>query len=182
MWRHAYDGSATPRLDETLAGSPMRNVTLSLNHSACLVVHGGAVAETYWPEKSGLLGAGRFQTSDLAELQNDRVFLRGRLSDEINVAGRKVSPESIEGVLLKHPEVRECLVFGAPSRDAERTETIVAVVVSGATEAELKRFLLQCLPAWQVPREWCFVETLSANDRGKISRVEWRRRWQAEKK
>ena len=178
----AYDASATPRLDGALAGSPLRNVALSRDDSGGLVVQSSAVGETYWPEPASGLGAGRFETSDLAELPDGRVFLRGRRSDEINVAGRKVSPESIEGELLKHPAVRECLVFGAPSRDAERTETIVAVVVAGATEAELKRFLLQGLPAWQVPREWWLVEALAANHRGKLSRGDWRRRWQAEKK
>jgi len=90
------------------------------------------------------------------------------------VAGRKVSPETIERALLQHPAVRECLVLGVPSRDAARTETIVAVLVSGGTEAELKRFLLQRLPAWQVPRQWHYVSGLASTARGKISRVEWR--------
>jgi len=171
----AYDASETPRTDATLAGSPMRNVKLSLEASGCLVVGSRAVAETYWPEKSDRLGEGKFQSSDLAELQDGRVFLRGRLSDEINVAGRKVSPESIERVLLGHPQVRDCLVCGAPSRDAERTETICAVIVGAVAVAELKQFLRQTLPAWQIPREWCFVETLAANTRGKTSRAEWRR-------
>jgi acyl-CoA synthetase (AMP-forming)/AMP-acid ligase II len=87
-----------------------------------------------------------------------------------------VSPETIEQVLRRHPEVSECLVLGVPSRDAARTETIVVVVVSGATEAELKRHLLQSLPAWQVPRAWRFVEALPPGTRGKLSRAEWRRR------
>jgi len=107
------------------------------------------------------------------------VYLRGRLGDQINVAGRKVSPEIIERVLLAHQQVRECLVFGVPSRDTERTEIIVAVVASDAKEPELKQFLLQALPAWQVPREWHFVESLSTNARGKISRVEWRKQFAA---
>ena len=158
----------------------MQNVNLSLNDEGCLVVRSRAVAETYWPEKSDSLGGGIFQTSDLAELKDGSVFLRGRLGDQINVAGRKVSPETVERALLAHPQVRECLVFGAPSRDAERTEIIVAVIVADATEKELKQFLLQTLPAWQVPREWRFVESLSANARGKISRAEWRRRFLAE--
>ena len=95
----------------------------------------------------------------------------------IHVAGRKVTPETIERVLLAHPAVRDCLVFGLPSSDAERTETIAAVVVSDAPENELKRFLLEKLPAWQVPRQWQFVDSLSANARGKISRAEWRKRF-----
>jgi acyl-CoA synthetase (AMP-forming)/AMP-acid ligase II len=175
----AYDTDDTPRTDGALVGSPMRNVKLSLNDDNCLVVHSCAVAETYWPEKLKSLGDGIFQTGDLAELKGGLVFLRGRLSDQINVAGRKLSPETVERALLAHPQVRECLVFGAPSRDAGRTEMVVAVVASDASEMELKQFLLQTLPAWQVPREWWFVKSLAGNTRGKISRVEWRQRYEA---
>jgi acyl-coenzyme A synthetase/AMP-(fatty) acid ligase len=176
----AYDASETPRTDAAFVGTPMQNVNLSLNDQGCLVVRSRAVAETYWPGKLDSLGGGIFQTSDLAELKGGPVYLRGRLGDQINVAARKVSPETVERALLAHPRVRECLVFGAPSRDVERTEIIVAVIVSDAAEKELKQFLLQTLPAWQVPREWRFVESLSANARGKISRAEWRRRFLAE--
>jgi acyl-CoA synthetase (AMP-forming)/AMP-acid ligase II len=173
----AYDTSETPRTDDAFVGSPMQNVKLTLNGDGCLVVHGRAVAETYWPEKSDSLGGGSFQTSDLAELNDGKVFLRGRSGDQINIAGRKLSPETVERALLTHPQVRECLVFGAPSRDAERTEIIVAVVAASATESELKNFLLQTLPAWQVPREWKFVGSLPANARGKVSRAEWRKQF-----
>ncbi len=173
----AYDTSDIPRTDGALAGSPMRNVELTLNADGCLQVHSRAVSKTYWPEKSPALVVGIFQTSDLAELKDGLVFLRGRLSDQINVAGRKVSPETIERALLAHPQVRECLVFGVPSRDAERTEVIVAVVAGNATDSELKNFLQSRLPAWQVPREWRFVDSFNANLRGKVSRVEWKRKF-----
>jgi acyl-CoA synthetase (AMP-forming)/AMP-acid ligase II len=53
----------------------------------------------------------------------------------------------------------------------------VAVVISSAGKPELKNFLLTKLPAWQVPREWLFVDSLSADARGKISRTEWRKRF-----
>jgi len=173
----AYDVTETPRSDDACAGAPMRNVNLSLNENGCLQVRSRAVGETYWPEPADALGAGRFQTSDLAELKDGVVYLRGRSSDQINVAGRKVSPETVERALSAHPQVRECLVFGAPSRDAERTEIIVAVVAGRATESELKNFLQHRLAAWQIPREWWFVESLSVNQRGKISRAEWRQRY-----
>lgn len=176
----AYDDSELPRTDASCVGAPMRNVNLSVNIEGCLTVRSRAVGETYWPEKTAALGDGMFQTADLAELKDGQVFLRGRLGDQINVAGRKISPETIERILLAHPRVRECLVFGVSSRDAERTEVIVAVVVADAKEAELKHFLLETLPAWQVPRAWRFLDSLPANARGKLSRAEWRNRWQPE--
>src|SRR5882724_4329188 len=173
----AYDASNSPRDDATFVGTPMQNVHLSLNDEGCLRVQSNAVGETYWPDKSSSLGSGIFQSSDLAELRDGKVFLHGRLGDLINVAGRKVSPETIERALLANPKIRDCLIFGAPSRDAGRTEIIVAVVVSGTKENELKKFLLETLHAWQVPREWHFVDSLSADARGKISRAEWRKRF-----
>jgi len=173
----AFDTGSTPRSDDALAGTAMRNVNVSLNDDGCLVVRSRAVAEGYWPEKSGRLADGIFQASDLGEIVDGNIFLRGRLSDLINVAGRKISPDTIERALREHPDVRDCLVFGAPSRDAERTEIPVAVMVTTASEANLRRFLLERLPAWQVPRQWHFVDSLEANARGKISRAEWRRRF-----
>jgi len=80
------------------------------------------------------------------------------------VAGRKVSPASIERVLAQHGAVRECLVFGLPSEDSDRTEVIAACVAAGTgvDADELKQFLVARLPAWQVPRKWWLVESLSA--------------------
>ena len=172
----AYDATAVPRTDDACVGQPMQNVDLALEPDGTLVVRSFAVGETYWPTPSDTLGRGRFQTSDLAELQAGAVYLRGRAGDQINVAGRKVSPAAIEQVLRGHEAVAECLVFGVPSGNADRADLIVACVAAKrhGTAGELKQFLLQKLPGWQVPREWWFVKSLEANTRGKVSRAEWR--------
>jgi acyl-coenzyme A synthetase/AMP-(fatty) acid ligase len=178
----AYDRSAVPRRDAACVGAPMENVRLTIDREGCLEVRSDAVGRTYWPETAPNLGLGCYRTTDLAEIVDGHVFLRGRASDQINVAGRKVSPETIERALLKHPQVRDCLVFGAPSSEAGRGETVVACVVpqSGSSHGPgaeaLRQFVLADLPAWQVPREWRFVESLAPNERGKLSRAEWRAR------
>jgi len=174
----AYDASTEPRADAACVGAPLRNVQLTVNEAGCLEVRSRAVGENYWPVPNPDLSSGCYRTRDLAELRDGLVFLHGRAGDLINVAGRKVSPESIERALLAHPAVSECLVFGAPSEEAGRSEIIVACVAmkSGAAVEGLKQFLLAKLPAWQVPRRWVFVESLPTNQRGKLSRAEWRRR------
>jgi long-chain acyl-CoA synthetase len=175
----AYDGSATPRSDAAFAGAAMRNVDLRVNSAGCLEVRGANVGETYWPEADDALRDGVYRTSDVAELRAEGVWLRGRASDVINVAGRKIAPETIERLLLGHPGVRECLVFGTPSADSERGETIVATVVASAgTSAEsIRAYLLDRSDAWQVPREFWFVDSLQPNERGKLSRPDWRQRF-----
>ena len=175
----AYDSSPEPRPDGSCAGAPLRNVEVAINSSGCLEVRGPAVGQTYWPEASDSLRDSVFRTSDLAEISEGNVYLRGRVSDQINIAGRKVAAEAIENALAAHPGVRECVAFGVPSADAARGETIVAclAVYSGVNSDALKQFLMERLPAWQIPREWWFVDSLSANARGKLSRAEWRRRY-----
>ncbi|MEY2410569.1 MAG: long-chain acyl-CoA synthetase [Verrucomicrobiota bacterium] len=172
----AYDAGVKPRDDASCTGAPMRNVLLSTNAAGCLVVRGKAVGECYWPAPNGSLARHRYVTSDLAEIRDGIVHLRGRAGDLINVAGRKVSPESIEQELLRHPSVKECLVLGVPAADAGRSDQIVACVVadSAVTADDLKHFLLETLPAWQLPRDWHFVDSLAPTQRGKLSRGQWR--------
>jgi long-chain acyl-CoA synthetase len=175
----AFDAASTPRLDPSVAGMPMKNVSVSLAEDGCLEVRSGAVGLTYWPDAQPNLRDGVFRTSDLAEISFEMIYLRGRASDQINVAGRKISPETIEKILATHPAVRDCLVFGVPSSDADRGEKIVAIVaLRTETSAEtLKHFLLEKLPAWQVPREWRFVPSLEVNERGKLSRAGWKSKY-----
>ncbi|HTL56867.1 MAG TPA: fatty acid--CoA ligase family protein [Candidatus Limnocylindrales bacterium] len=175
----AYDGSLEPRREAGYVGGPLRGVNVSVNEDGCLVVSSNAVGETYWPEASPALCEGVFQTSDLGEVSEGKIYLRGRAGDQINVAGRKVAPEAIELALASHPQVRGCLAFGVPSLDAQRGEMIVACVAltSDIGAQDLRKFALARLPAWQVPREWWVVDSLEANGRGKLSRSFWRKRY-----
>ncbi len=175
----AFDRSATPRTDPACVGDPLENVDVRVAADGCLEIGGAAVGQTYWPEPDARLQAGRFHTKDLAEIIEGKVFLRGRSADQINVAGRKLDPEIVERVLGSHPAVAECLVFGVPSDRPERGEEIVACVVgrSSLSVHELKHFVSAQLPAWQVPRTWWFAPALEPNERGKLSRSEWRQKF-----
>ncbi len=178
-----YDASPIPRLCDEDVGAPMVNVKLETDQEGCLIVLSPAAGQTYWPKPASALGGGRFHTRDCAQLREGRVFLQGRRTDIINLAGQKVAPEAIEQALLRHPLVRECVVFGVPGRDTLRSELIVACVWSEqALESEmLTQHLLQFLPAWQLPRHWWFHPAQGESQRGKISRRQWRERFLARK-
>jgi acyl-CoA synthetase (AMP-forming)/AMP-acid ligase II len=178
----AYDASTTPRAETAEVGPPMSGVTLTLGVDGCLEVRGDNVALGYWPESDARLGRGVFRTGDVAEWRAGRLWLRGRAEERINVAGRKLTPETVEVALLSHPAVRECVVFGVPARGGVRGEEPVAVVVTETPldETALRAHLLTRLAAWQLPRRWWFVAGPLANERGKISRSRWRERfWDA---
>lgn len=170
----AYDRSEAPREDGAMVGTPLDNVSLSAT-DGLLEVRSLSVASGYWPEARPELGNGIFRASDLVEFQDDRLFVRGRANDVIHIAGRKVAPEEIERALGKHPAVKECLVLDAPKGEFENQ--IAAVVVGEKGELEsIRHFLGDRLPAWQLPKQWHFVDSLLPNERGKVSRADWRER------
>ena len=177
----AYDMSTHPRTEEGFVGHPMENVALAIGDSGCLEVRGPAVGWGYWSEASDVLEAGVFRTSDIAEILDGRVYLRGRAGDIINVAGRKLHPEIVERALERHEAVHRCVVFGVP--DADRSEKIAAIVNSleRTTPDELLEHLLRTLPSWQIPREWWLTNDLQPDDRGKVSRSLWRARFLSRK-
>jgi long-chain acyl-CoA synthetase len=182
----AYDASPEPRADASYAGQAMHGVSLSLGADGCLGVHSQAVGEGYWPaetEERATLGGGTFRTSDVVDLnvETGGVTMRGRLSDTINVAGRKLNPAEVEAALLSCDGVRHCVVFGVPSADEVRCEETVACVnvdaAAGVRQEDLVRWMGERLPGWQRPRRYWLRQDLVPNARGKFSRAEWRGRF-----
>jgi acyl-coenzyme A synthetase/AMP-(fatty) acid ligase len=175
----AYDRTAEPRSDWTVAGTAMKGVQLHIADDGCLEVQSPAVAETYYPDSDDRLGGGIYRSSDLAEMDpSGQIRLLGRSTDLINVAGRKVGPETIEVQIRDHPAVADVLVFSVPEAGG-RNEAIVAAVAlkHPVSEMELRNFLGRSLPSWQLPRRWWFLEEIPADIRGKRSRKLWRERF-----
>jgi len=177
----AYDAQDLPRTEDTCIGRPMSGVELALNDEGCLMVKGPAVGQTIWPQADAALANGTFQSNDLAEMRDGWVYLRGRVGDLMNIAGRKLAPATVETVVGLHPAVRSCVVFGVPARSCERVDLVVAAVVKSAPVSadDLRLFLLDRLPAWQVPRDFWFVDSLTSHQLGKVSRIDWRKRYLA---
>jgi long-chain acyl-CoA synthetase len=175
----AYDRTETPRTDAGFVGCPMHSVSLGVGVQGCLEVRGAAVGVGYWPETMESLTGGVFATSDIAELKDGCVFLRGRASEMINVAGRKLHPELVEQAIERHPSVNRCAVFGVA--DSERGERVVAVVncTLDCNEETLRIHAQQLLHPWQVPKEWWLTQELTCDSRGKLSRLQWRERYVA---
>ncbi len=175
----AYDRSPVPRPDARYAGRAMDGVLLAVDDATgCLTVSSPSTGLAY-ADGDAALGGGRFQTSDQVRLQDDHVWLDGRVSEAINVAGRKISPSVIEEKLLALPGVRHCVVFGIPSADAMRVEEIAVCLnlASGIRLQQIQQTSAHHLPATEQPRHWRVCPDLAPDARGKISRAVWRERW-----
>ena len=171
-----YDWAAREAPDG-FVGSPMQGVELEPldpeSAATQIRVRSAAVGDGYFPEpEPGKLGDGSFLPDDLITIGETGVRIVGRLSDVINVAGKKVNPAEVETHLLSHAGVRQAVVFGRAS--ALRNQEVVACVVAGeeTNEAALQEYCRTRLSGWQVPKRIFLLESLPTNERGKISRRE----------
>jgi long-chain acyl-CoA synthetase len=173
-----YDREAA-NSSEGFVGEAMKGVrieTVDPAASATQVhVHSTAVGDGYFPEPDNeKLGDGIFVPDDLLAREGSGFKIVGRISDVINVAGKKVNPAEVEAHLLRFSGVRQAVVFGRPAgAGALRNEEVSACVVApGISETDLLQFCRGGLSAWQVPKQIFIVDAIPANERGKISRRE----------
>jgi acyl-CoA synthetase (AMP-forming)/AMP-acid ligase II len=156
-------------------GEPMEDVDLEMidptTTASQVRVRSAAVGDGYFPEPDReKLADGVFVPDDVLERHGRGFKIAGRVSDVINVAGKKVNPAEVEAHLLRLAGVRHVIVFGCPS--ALRNEDVAACVVADVdlTEAKLLEFCRAELSSWQVPKRIFLVEEIPANERGKTSR------------
>ena len=119
-------------------------------------------------------------TKDRAKIDADGYFYHcGRADDVIISAGWTMSAVEIENTMLKHEDVLECAVIGAP--DEARGLVVKAFVVSTRTPddafvKDLQDFTRQRLAQHEFPRIVEFVTELPKTPAGKVNRKVLRER------
>jgi len=178
-----YDREAKNEI-EGFVGAPMKDVDLEMidpnAQSSQARVRSAAVGVGYFPDADEeKLGNGIFVPDDLLARHGSGFKIVGRVSDVINVAGKKVNPAEIEERLLHFPGVRQAVAFGRPAGAGLRNEEVAACVVANVDlrENELMEFCRTALSAWQVPKRIFIVESIPTTERGKISRRELAKRF-----
>jgi len=171
-----YDRYGTT-FEDGLVGQPMRGVEVALmdpmDSASQIRVRSAAVSDGYFPEPDAQkLGNGVFVPDDLLARHDSALKIVGRISDVINVAGKKVNPAEVEAHLLRFKGVRQAVVFGRPTGAGLRNEEVAACVLTspGVSESDLLRFCRTALSGWQVPKRIFIVDIIPTNERGKISR------------
>ncbi|XP_038999825.1 malonate--CoA ligase-like isoform X2 [Hibiscus syriacus] len=163
-----------------------------------LCVKSPSLFKEYWklPQvtKESFTDDGFFKTGDACRVDEDGYYvILGRTSADImKVGGYKLSALEIESVLLQHPDIAECCVFGLP--DKFYGEAVSAIVV---LESERKRkleesnsaFSLEDLCNWakdklapyKLPTRLMLWDSLPRNAMGKVNKKELKRQLGDEK-
>jgi amino acid adenylation domain-containing protein len=122
----------------------------------------------------------RQDESDLLYLTGDQgrylpdgsLEILGRIDHQVKIRGVRIEPEEISAILQLHPAVRSSVVV--PFQGDQDSPVLVAYVVAAATREglknELRRFLLQQLPATMIPSRFEFIERMPLTPNGKLDR------------
>lgn len=178
-----YQGERRPgHIGQALSGVTVRiadenNIEVAQGQTGEIQVKGPNIFKEYWQKPQATEDSfvdGWFKTGDIAVFHNGYYRILGRNSvDIIKSGGYKISALEIEEVLRKHPAIKDCGVVGIP--DEEWGEIICAsLILEGDTDSmpELKNWLQDKLPAYQLPRKYLVQDDLPRNVMGKVTKKE----------
>jgi len=172
-----YDRDGTA-FEDGVVGEPLKNVDVEMIDPAApssqIRVRSAGVGDGYFPEPDEQkLANGIFVPDDLLARTERGFKIVGRISDVINIAGKKVNPGEVEAHIIGFPGIKQAVVFGRPAAaGALRNEEIAACVVADVDlrENSLLELCRKTLSPWQVPKRIFIVDAIPTNERGKISR------------
>jgi len=140
-----------------------------------VVVSGPGLFDAYtnpWTPRDQLMPDGCFITGDIGRMDpQGYLFLAGRKTAVINLAGRKVFPEEIESVLNRHPAVRESRAYGLAHPHLGEVVEAEVVLRDPATTDALRDFCRAQLSPDKVPSRFHVVKLIAKTAvTGKIRR------------
>lgn len=175
-------------------GKPMPDVEMKVideegndlppNKTGEIIARGPRVMSGYWKDEEKTSKTidkdGWVHTGDMGYMDEYGYFyLAGRATDMIIRGGENISPEEVENVLLRYPDIEECAVIGVP--DEEWGEEPMAVVVlkkdKTARAEEIMEFCRTELASFKRPRSVVFVDSLPRSHVGKLLKRELREKY-----
>jgi len=121
---------------------------------------------------------GWYHTGDRGSIDAvGRIYLTGRIKDEINRGGMKIQPAEIDALLTSHPAIAEACSFGIPDPVSGQAIAALVRLEKGAsvTPEGLHAWCRERLRQTAIPERWIIVDEIPRNARGKVNRDAVRR-------
>ena len=140
-----------------------------------LVHSGPLVAQGYWNDANRTAERfrdGRVWSGDTVVKGEDGLIrFRGRDNTMIKVSGNRLSPNEIEEAALASGAVRDVLALGVPDDQLGQAVLLIAVAKGEDAEARLRAYFIAELPAFMLPREIVWRDSLPVGPTGKLDRA-----------
>jgi fatty-acyl-CoA synthase len=120
---------------------------------------------------------GWLRTGDVGSI-DPRGFIRltDRAKDVIKSGGEWISSMELENLLMAHPDVAEAAVIGVADEKWGERPLAAVVLHKGASVSpeELREFMRDRIPRWQVPERWSFIDEVPKTSVGKFAKTRMR--------
>ncbi len=142
-----------------------------------ILVRGAAVMSGYLfqPELTRTaFRDGWYRTGDFGRIDDDgKIWLTGRIKDEINRAGFKIQPLEIDQLLESHPDIAEACTFALPDSITGELVAVAVCLKKGVTQTsdDLRAWCEQRLRPTAIPERWFIVDEIPRTTHGKLSRT-----------
>jgi fatty-acyl-CoA synthase len=120
---------------------------------------------------------GWLRTGDVGKIDPlGYVTLTDRAKDVIKSGGEWISSMELENILMAHPAVSEAAVIGVTDEKWGERPLAAVVLADGASASadELRAFLAERVPRWQVPERWSFIDEVPKTSVGKFAKTRMR--------
>jgi oxalate---CoA ligase len=151
-----------------------RGVHLHHSHRGEIAIRGPSIFHGYENNPEANADAfveGWFRTGDEGFVDSHGyLHITGRLKEQINRAGEKISPREIDKVLLSHSAVVEAVTFGFPHPQLGEEVAAAVSLHEPRSEDELLAHCREHLAEFKCPKKLYIVERIPQTATGKIRR------------
>jgi fatty-acyl-CoA synthase len=123
---------------------------------------------------------GWLRTGDVGTLTRDGFLgLTDRAKDVIKSGGEWISSVDLENALMGHPDIVEASVVGVPDDKWGERPLASVVLAEGTTTtvADIREWLGDKIPRWQVPERWAVIDEVPKTSVGKFDKKVLRARY-----
>lgn len=116
---------------------------------------------------------GIYYTGDSGYIDEEGyLFIDSRMNNLIISGGENINPFEIETVLMEYPGIQNVSVFGQEDKEWGHIVSVAIITEPGLNvpEKELKKFLLQKISPYKLPRKFYFMNEFPMNPLGKVQK------------
>ncbi|NOQ28126.1 MAG: amino acid adenylation domain-containing protein, partial [Bacteroidales bacterium] len=111
-----------------------------------------------------------YKTGDLARrLPDGNIEFVGRIDHQVKIRGFRIELGEIENVLLKHKNIKECVVI-AIEENRDKYLCAYLVIKEDFNEEEIRTYLSSSLPDYMIPSYFVELEEIPITSNGKVNR------------
>lgn len=169
--------------DSSTVGPPLRSTAVTIVDATGervdpgtpgeILVDGPAVSPGYAAGGDDRWSQHGFRTGDLGRLDDEYLYVTGRVDDRIVTGGETVDPTEVATTLTEHPAVAEAVVVGVPDPDwGERVGALVVPVPdSTPSTTALETFCAERLAGYKRPRTVVLTDAIPRTASGSVDRA-----------